>query len=320
MTSSSSVNHQRDTILNTVGRFFPSLKDRTHVIYNGLDFDHFRPTNPQEVLRLIPGVDPQRHAIALFPHRPEAPKGIFDVVEAAWLLVNEYGIDNLRVLVPRWIEEALSPEDRAFYEGLTSSIDDSGLTEHFVFHDWVPQSLMPALYSLGQVTFAIGSYVETFGNVPYESLACGTKAIVARVGPARELLPEALLDKVDPGDVRRAADIAARIITNEEQTSVETMDYLRERFHINDMVSSYADVILNAAKREPMPYVHRPLDLDTADRFRLAPWCYKASDGRLYNDFLGAYASPLHVEFRQQPPIRAYEDGWFVPIYDEDAQ
>ncbi|MEL6149557.1 MAG: glycosyltransferase family 4 protein, partial [Chloroflexota bacterium] len=209
-------NYQRDVILATVGRFFPDLAARIHVIYNGLDFDTFKPSPTDDIRQHIPQVDPAEHAIALYPHRPEREKGILEVIETANLLVHEHGIGNLRVLVPRWIESALSPGDKAFYDDVTGRIERYGLTENFVFHQWVSQTLMPQYYSLGAVTFAIGSYVETFGNVPYESLACGTPSIVARVGPARELLPEGLIEKVDFGDVQAAAQIAARIIKNGE--------------------------------------------------------------------------------------------------------
>ncbi len=306
---------QCDTLLATVGRFFPALRERTHVIYNGLDFEKYRPIDPHEVLSYLPGVDPAQHAISLFPHRPEAPKGIFDVIEVARRLVTDHHITNLRVLVPRWMSEALSPDDRAFYDGLTARIAEYGLTEHFVFHEWIPQSLMPQLYSLGHVTFAIGRYVETFGNVPYESLACGTPAIVARVGPAREILPEHLIDKIDPGDVVAAAAIAARIIRGEERTSIETTMDLRARFDVEDMVAAYANVILNAKKREPMSYEYRSVPPET--RYKLPPWVFQAKDGRYYQDFVGDY---MDADRLNNPSLAAdhYVNGWMIPVGGEE--
>lgn len=297
--------HQRDTLLQTVGRFFPALQDRTHIIYNGLDFDHFQPTAPL----LIPEADPKQHAIVLFPHRPEAPKGIYDAIEVAQRLVYTHGIHNLRVLVPRWLESALSPIDRAFYDDLMQRITDKGLQEHFVFHEWVSQRDMPAYYSLGQVTLAIGSYVETFGNVPYESLACGTPAIVSKVGPARELLPDSLMDKIAYGDHDHAAQIAARIIHNNEGTAPDTLRDLRTRFQQPDMAAAYADVILNATKRPPLSYQAAPTV--TADtHFVLPAWVYRTDDGRLYHDFRAEYQAETTVH---ADPMTAYAQGWLVP-------
>jgi glycosyltransferase involved in cell wall biosynthesis len=291
-----------------VGRFFPDLATRTHVIYNGLDFDTFQPTTTNDIRQHIPNVNPNEHAIVLYPHRPEREKGILEVIETANLLVHEHGIQNLRVLVPRWIESALSPADKAFYDDVTGRIEGYGLQNNFVFHAWVSQTLMPQYYSLGAVTFAIGSYVETFGNVPYESLACGTPSIVARVGPARELLPEDLIEKVDFGDVKSAAAIAARIIKNKERTQPKTIDYLKTHFQREHMVEAYADVILNAAKRQPMPYVHQPLPENT--RFEQAPWVYTAN-GRQYHDFYETYR-PVE-DIAQDDVMNLYRDGWVVP-------
>ncbi|MEO0564868.1 MAG: glycosyltransferase, partial [Chloroflexota bacterium] len=214
-----------------------------------------------------------------------------------------------------WISEALSPDDRAFYADLTARIEKAGLTQHFVFHGWIPQHLMPALYSLGDVTFAIGSYVETFGNVPYESLACGTPSIVARVGPARELLPENLIDKIDPGDTDGAAQIAARIIRNKERTSPATMTYLKTHFQQSDQVAAYADVILNAKKRDLMPYVHRPITDDT--HFKRAPWVYRAPDDALYNDLTETYTHASEIEDNKLKS-QNYLDGWLIPDFEED--
>lgn len=314
--------YQRDVILNTVGQFFPQLKDRTHTIYNGLDFDHFRPTNPAPILEHIHHVDRHQHAIVLYPHRPEAAKGILNVIETANLLVHEHGIDNLRVLVPQWIDVGLSADVRAFYDDLLARIDGYGLHENFIFHQWVPQSLIPAYYSLGHVTLAIGSYVETFGNVPYESMACGTPAIVARVGPARELLPETHIDKVDYDDIAETAAIAARIIQNGERTPAETMTYLKTHFQQSAMVDAYANIILNASKRPPLAYQHQPRTSET--RYTLAPWLH-LTQTRAYHDLHAAYAtdpafvSRLHEASASSITLRhdeqqLYQDGWLVPV------
>lgn len=305
---------QRDVILNTVGRFFPELAARTHRIYNGIDFDHYQPTDTQSILDLLPEIDPEQHDVILFPHRPEAPKGILDLIEVANQVVHEHGVSSLRVLVPRWIEEALSPDDRAFYEDVTKRISNYELREHFVFHPWIPQSLMPALYSVGRATMVIGSYLETFGNVPYESLACGTPAILSRVGVAREILPEGLVDKVNYGDIDAAAAITARIIKQKQRVQPETLAYLKQHYQQETMVRAYADVILNAKKRGSMAYQHR--DLNEAS-WQIAPWVYHAEGDTYFHD--------IHARYEELPSLaglalnleehdRLYRDGWLVPV------
>src|SRR5688500_6105963 len=96
---------------------------------------------------------------------------------------------RVRAHGPPWIDLKLAPDVAPFYDELEQQIKNRGLSEHFIFHEWVPEDRMPEYYSLGRVTLSLGSYVETFGNVAYESLGCGTPAIVARVGPNRDLLP-----------------------------------------------------------------------------------------------------------------------------------
>jgi glycosyltransferase involved in cell wall biosynthesis len=278
--------HQRGVLRHTSGRFFPGWDERVRLIHNGFDWEKVRYTPPTNILKRIP-VNPDDDLI-LYPHRPEAPKGIHETIALVDKLVHRYGLNRVRALVPRWIDTALSPDVAAFYEGLRREIAERGLAEHFVFHDWVSEDLMPEYYSLGQLTVSLGSYVETFGNVAYESLGCGTPTIVARVGPNRDLLPAPLVDAVDYGDVDTAAEMAADIIRSRRRTPDATMRYLHETFSLDRMVSAYADVILNASNREELAYRHTPLD--GATRFILAPWCYLASRG-VYHDFLATYAA-----------------------------
>lgn len=321
--------HQAATFLGAVGRFFPGYRDRLHIIHNGFDWDINRPTPPGRILEHIP-VDPNDDLV-LYPHRPETPKGIQTTIEVVDQLVHRYDLSRVRALVPRWIDAGLAADVRAFYDDLTRQIAERGLGEHFVFHDWVPEDLMPEYYSLGRVTLCLGSYVETFGNVAYESLGCGTPAIVARVGPNRDLLPPQLVDQVDAGDADSAARLAADIIRRRRRTLPATLAYLHERFSLARMVGAYADVILNATNREPPAYRYTPLDETTV--FALAPWCALSSRG-IYHDFTASYeTSPALSALVQQYPdgftyaqaavhgvgreavMDWYRDGWLAPRY-----
>lgn len=293
--------HQAGVMQHTVGRFFPGYRERLHIIHNGLDWSIYQPTPPDAILQHIP-VD-ANDDLVLYPHRPERPKGIQQTIEVVDQLVHRYGLNRVRALVPRWIDVDLADDVRAFYDGLQRDIDRRGLREHFVFHEWVPEDLLPQFYSMGRVTLCLGSYVETFGNVAYESLACGTPAVVARVGPNRDLLPEGLVDLVDYGDVDTAARLAADIIRQRKRTPNATLDYLRANFALEQMVSAYADLILNARSKPALAYQYQPLDDATV--FRLAPWCYSAATG-IYHDFLATYTDDPAL----QAAITAHPDGF----------
>ncbi|MBX0331465.1 glycosyltransferase family 4 protein [Oscillochloris sp. ZM17-4] len=280
--------YSRQVYLHTAGRFLPELARRTVTVNNGIDFSLFRPGELGAAIRALAGVDPARHLVVLHPHRPEETKGLAQTVAVAELLVRRYGCDTLRVLVPRWFDEASSPEVRAAYAAAEADIAARGLREHFIFHDWVPQRLMPDYYRLGHLTLVLGSFVEAFGNVAYESLACGTPAIVARVATHRSLLPDDLIAKVHYDDNEAAAALAAAIVRGGGRTSAATMAYLRRHFAIEDQLDAYADAILGARRVGPPATRARPLG--PATRYGLPPWCYTWGDGMVFHDFLARHA------------------------------
>lgn len=279
----------RHFFLATAGRFFPELADRVVVIPNGLDWSRFEPTVPDEILQYVP-VDPAHDTIILHPHRPEESKGILQTIEVIDLLVNRYGLPNIKTLIPRWLDIQTTSELREFYAHVEGEIEKRGLRDHIVLHDWIPQRLMPEYYSLGAVTLSLGHFPESFGNSVYESLGCGTPSIAARISTHRELLPDALLDKVDFGDAEGAARIAAEIIQNKRRTSAETLVYLQTHYGIERQLSAYAEVILNAKVVSPL--VYEPFYLDSESRYTLAPWCYISPERGIYHDFRADYMAP----------------------------
>ncbi len=300
--------YQRQYFLHTAGRFFPQMAERAIVIHNGVDWDHFKPSPPREILDIIP-VQPGAYPIVLHPHRPEESKGIRQTIAVADLLVHQHGISDLRVLVPKWLDLNLSAELRAFYADLQSDIDRRGLTNHFIFHDWIPQALMPQYYSLGSVTLALGSFVESFGNSVYESLGCGTPSIPVRISSHREILPENLIDKVDYGDTETPAQIASQIIREGRRTSPETLAYLHEHYNVQKQRDAYADAILNATRLGSLEYQLTPIGDDT--RFILAPWCYRAQRG-IYHDF--------RADYLQSPELVRLIDAFPAGFTFADAQ
>lgn len=314
----------------TVGRFFPDLPERIQVIHNGLDWEQFKPTTPSAILEIVP-VNPTEDVVVLHPHRPEESKGIRQTIAVADLLVKQYGIEQLKVLVPRWIDHDVSEELRAFYRGLETEITARGLTAHFVFHDWIPQALMPEYYNLGQVTLALGNFVESFGNAVYESLGCGTPAVVSRISSHRELLPEHLVAKVDFDNTGMAAQKAAEIIHQRRRTSPETLNYLHQHYSTERQLAAYADAILKAECVPDLLYHFKPINETT--RFALPMWCYPSAQG-IYHDFRGNYQDIAELsnlltrfpegfkvaEARTQgvdesQVMRWYRDGYLYPIY-----
>ncbi len=277
--------YARAFFTHTAGRFFPELPERMVVIHNGIDWSRFRPTPPGRILDLLP-IDPRAYRIVLHPHRPEETKGMWQTIHVVDRLVHHEGMTDVRVLVPTWLGTKADPGVSDFYARARRVIADRGLTDHFIFHDWVPADLLPEYYSLGGVTLALGSFVESFGNAVYESLGCGTPSVVARISSHRELLPEHLIDKVDFDDDEAAASIAASILREGRRTSPETLAYLHEHYSIERQLAAYAEVIENARVALPPRFQLTPIT--AATRYRLAPWCYRARRG-IYHDYRADY-------------------------------
>ncbi|MBC7870946.1 MAG: glycosyltransferase family 4 protein [Chitinophagaceae bacterium] len=317
---------------HTVGRFFPDFAERVEVIRNGIDWDKFKPTEPGQILSVIP-VNPELQPIVLHPHRPEESKGIRQTIAVVDLLVHQYGLNNLIALAPKWMDLQLTSELRDFYDDIQRQIIIRGLQDNFVFHDWVPQELMPEYFSLGSVTLSLGNFVESFGNAVYESLGCGTPTIAARISTHRELLPDHLLDKVDYSDIETAAAIAASIIKEKRRTSPATLDYLYENYSTERQLAQYADVILNAKKSGELVYQHP--QINATSRYSLAPWCYVSRRG-IYHDFradyftntefnrlIQHYPQGFTLQQAEQGGISAhdvlmyYQDGYLIPLSQE---
>lgn len=276
----------------TAGRFFPDLPARMLVIPNGIDWERFTPTPPARILDLVP-VDPKRDLIVLHPHRPEESKGLRQTIAVVDRLVNQHGLSNVKVCVPLWLGLEQDPAIQATYDHARADIATRGLTGNFVFHPWVPVDLLPEYYSLGGVTLALGSFVESFGNSVYESLGCGTPSIVARISSHRELLPEDLIDKVDYDDNETAAALAATILSEHRRTAPETLDYLHTHYRIDRQLQAYADAVEDATVLDELHFEFRPAGPHT--RYQLAPWCYLARRG-IYHDYRADYLEAPALE------------------------
>ena len=290
----------------TAGRFFPELPERMRVIHNGIDWQRFKPTPPNRILSLIP-VDPARDLIVLHPHRPEESKGLRQTIDVVDKLVHQYGLANVKTCVPLWLGLEHDPGIQAVYDHAYAEIAARGLTDHFIFHPWVPVDLLPEYYSLGGVTLALGSFVESFGNAVYESLGCGTPSVVARISSHREILPEALVDKVDFDDAETAAAKAAAILTERRRTTPETLAYLHSHYRIETQLEQYAAAIEHAAILDELRFAFTPLNEHT--QYQLAPWCYLAARG-IYHDYRADYLESAAL----RALVTAFPDGFSAAL------
>ncbi len=270
--------HAANVWLATAGQFYPELAERIHVIPNGLDFSVYHPQADADTLKARLGLPDGRYL--LYPHRPEDGKGIRQSIAVLDRLVNDHGQRDLYLLVPQWIDTALAPHVRAYYDGLLTDIDLRGLREHVIFHPWISDEDMPAYFRLGAVTLVLGNYVETFGNTPYESLACGTPAVVANVAAYRGALPAAYT--CDYGDLDAAAARVLGFLNGGDVQAEDTQRWLHAHYQQADMVQRYEQLILEPSRLPAMRHAYQ-----MPQAYRWSPWCYVTPQGQIYHDFLG---------------------------------
>ena len=274
-----------DTLKASAGRVLPDISSRIHTVLNGLDTEVFYPTDPAPFYTRF-GLNPRDQSIILHPHRPEPGKGLFETIQVVDTLKNAYGFNNIKVLVPQWLDVMNGEAESSFHSQISAELTNRGLSDNFIFHEWVSQSEMAAYYSAGQLTLCLGNMVEAFGNVAYESLVCGTPSIAARVGVHRSQLPDDLLTKVDYGDAAAAAAAAAGILQTKTRVGGERLERIRETFSLNRQLEAYTKIICETGKRA-MPE-SKPIRVDESTTFVLAPWCYASKKG-IFHDYHARY-------------------------------
>jgi len=251
------------------------------VIPNGIDLTRYVPTggSPPRSVRPRRG----NELVLLHPHRPDARKGIRQALEILADVTARGPARTVRLLVPRHIDAASSPEVRAYYEGVASMALERGVARAVEYVDWLPAESMPELYSFADVTLCPGNFIESFGLTAYESLACGTPCVAATVGAFRDFPEAADFHRFEYGDTRRAADAVIEAASGmRDPDGARRM--LAARFDAAAMVQGYVRAITGELPpAEPASHGSRHRKRATG-RLGLAPWCHIAG-ARIYNDY-----------------------------------
>lgn len=274
-----------DVVKYTAGAVLSQLKDRLHLIPNGLDPQVFHPADPFEAAKEL-GLERDRKRYLLFPHRPEAGKGFRESLEVMHILVYRYGYSDLVLLAPDWLDDMQGSLEQDYKREMLSLIKEKHLEDNIKFHKWLRQDQMAAYYSLGRLTLSIGNNPEAFGNVAYESLVCGTPSVVARVGTHRTQLPDHLIFKIEYGNPVAAAALCADILEKRTRVSEVDRQEVLSKLSLVRQLKEYTDLIVGAKKREPLKFAALPLSQKTL--FKLAPWCELTTRG-IFHDYLGKY-------------------------------
>jgi glycosyltransferase involved in cell wall biosynthesis len=210
----------------------------------------------------------------LFPHRPDPAKG-FDLALAVLKKLRLKG-EPYELLIPM---NPAYKSDRRYYNLLRSKAEKMGIASHVVFHDWISLKDLPAYYSLGDYTLAIGTFPEGFGLTPIQSISCGTPVICTRAGAQGDHLP--------PGHGIRYVnfndtdEIVYNIINKPSKSEIIRGRAFVEKHYVLDLlIKRYLECFAASCKKDAL---YNPLG--RSNSLRVSPWCHMINDSTLWHDY-----------------------------------
>jgi alpha-maltose-1-phosphate synthase len=160
-----------------IARLFKVKKDCLHVIYNGIDFDEYRPVKSKDTLRKF-GIDSEKPYL-LFVGRITRQKGIIHLVRAI-----EFMDKNFQVVLC-----AGAPDTPEIAQEMKSAVEQARRARDGII--WIDQMLgkpsVIQLYSHAAV-FCCPSIYEPFGIINLEAMACETAVVASKVGGIKEVV------------------------------------------------------------------------------------------------------------------------------------
>ena len=258
------------------------------VVPNGIDLQAYRPR---------PGVTPrgvreraESDLVLLWPHRPDPRKGIAEAIKITSELARMLPDRNVRLLVPRHVDATSSTETREFYDNAIQLATDRGVMDCLEFTPWWSGDETADAYSFADVTLCPGNFIESFSLVAYESLACGTPVIAARVGALRDLripgvytfdwnLPDgAPIESLSLNGEGVNGVLISALGDDIDTDTVRTI--LKENFSFEEMQRGY----LTAITGDTPGAADSSSESASTVRYTIAPWCMARSPW-VYNDY-----------------------------------
>ena len=191
---------RQDALVATSAQAASYLERPATVVMHGVDTQIFRPAPDRAALRRDLGLDPEAVLIGCFG-RVRAQKGVDLLVQAGLRLLP----DRPRVQIV--MTGRITPENRAFADGLRAQIAAAGLERRIRFLGELPWDQVVRHYQALDL-FAAPARWEGFGLTPLEAMACGVPAVATRVGAYETLIRDGVTGSLvarDDADALTAA-------------------------------------------------------------------------------------------------------------------
>jgi glycosyltransferase involved in cell wall biosynthesis len=197
--------------------------EKVYVIYPGVD-QRFSAIQERESLEAVKERYGLSYPFILSVGTLEPRKNLIVLLEAYAMLKERRDLPHRLVIAggKGWL-----------YEGIFQRVQELSLGEGVVFLEFVPDDLLPSLYTLADL-LAFPSLYEGFGLPPLEAMACGTPVVTSESSSLPEVVGEAglMVPADDPGalaeamgrvldDAKLSEDLVARGLARAAQFSWE---------------------------------------------------------------------------------------------------
>ncbi len=193
---------QQDALVATSDKAAGYLDRPATVVMHGVDTKVFQPPADRAALRRDLGLDPDAVLIGCFG-RVRAQKGVDLLVRAGLRLLP----DRPRVQIV--FTGRITPDNRAFADGLSAEIAAAGLEDRIRFLGELPWDQVVRHYQALDL-FAAPARWEGFGLTPLEAMACGVPTVASRVGAYETLIRDGVTGSLVPTDHGEALTEALR--------------------------------------------------------------------------------------------------------------
>lgn len=193
---------RQDAIVATSDKAAGYIQRPATVVMHGVDTRIFHPAADRAALRRELGLDPDAVLIGCFG-RVRAQKGVDLLVQAGLRLLPE------RPRAQIIFTGRITPDHRAFTDGLLAQIRDAGLQDRIRFLGELPWEQVVRHYQALDL-FTAPARWEGFGLTPLEAMACGVPAVAARVGAYESLILDGETGSLIPADDADALTEALR--------------------------------------------------------------------------------------------------------------